>query len=557
MNEHAYIVTSSVQLTGLTIQTFDARAQEAFKTGLAVFLGVTSDDIEITGFLSASRMGVKVPGRRLLESSLSVEFSVSADSRVIAEGLAGELSSLDSSEPSVNELVDDFVSVGLHIEAIEIEAQPEVVQVANEDSVAHSYPSSTVPGSSTAQPYESSVVPGSTAHHSYPSSTVPGSSTAQPAPSSTVPGSSTAQPYESSVVPGSSTAQPAPSSTIPGSTTAQPARSSTVPVSTYDVDATYVRGARATARLVGFDLALFDKAAEFHFRTGIAFYLSVDVDRVFIIGMFPSSSASRRLLVLTGYIDVEFVVSASSESEADQLLTQLQVAEDEGSDEFEEALTVVGDLQLSYVYVLPGVYVFDLAPSPTAHPYMPSSSTTPSRSSTVSTVTSDCVQSGTQTDLSMYDDEGSLQMDALDAAQSFAEENGLKVPDADMFVRAKICNAPQMSCCSDLGWRQDNMLRFPYVCGDSAGCELRMYEDAKRNCVALGAELCRGNAVSTSMNDPTCKGTKTDYVWTLTRCDVNGVEGRVIRPSAGGAPGPLCETNLLALHQSRCCSNVC
>ena len=33
------------------------------------------------------------------------------------------------------------------------------------------------------------------------------------------------------------------------------------------------------------------------------------------------------------------------------------------------------------------------------------------------------------------------------------------------------------------------------------------------------------------MNDPSCPGSKTDYVWTLTKCDVNGVAGRVIRPA--------------------------
>ena len=92
---------------------------------------------------------------------------------------------------------------------------------------------------------------------------------------------------------------------------------------------------------------------------------------------------------------------------------------------------------------------------------------------------------------------------------------------------------------------------------DAAACARDTFQQAQENCKARGGDLCRGNAVSTSMDDPSCPGSKTDYVWTLTKCDVNGVAGRVIRPSAGGAPGPLCETNTLALHQSRCCSNVC
>jgi hypothetical protein len=171
---------------------------------------------------------------------------------------------------------------------------------------------------------------------------------------------------------------------------------------------------------------------------------------------------------------------------------------------------------------------------------------------------SDCVNPGSKTNFNLYDELGSLENTALRAAQAYATKNGLKVPDTDMWVRPKICNLPHMKCCADLSWRRDNRIRFPFVCGSApVGCQTHAYEDAKATCVARGGYLCRGNAVSASMNDPTCPGTKTEFAWTLTRCDVNGVDGRVIRPSAGGAPGAMCETNLNAQHQTRCCSNVC
>ena len=171
--------------------------------------------------------------------------------------------------------------------------------------------------------------------------------------------------------------------------------------------------------------------------------------------------------------------------------------------------------------------------------------------------TPDCVPLGTETEESQYERAGSLQHEALQQARDFARDNDLPMPNASTFVRAKVCNAPHMRCCAELGWRQDNRVRFPFVCGDAAACARDTFQQAQENCKARGGDLCRGNAVSTSMDDPSCPGSKTDYVWTLTKCDVNGVAGRVIRPSAGGAPGPLCETNTLALHQSRCCSNVC
>ena len=103
------------------------------------------------------------------------------------------------------------------------------------------------------------------------------------------------------------------------------------------------------------------------------------------------------------------------------------------------------------------------------------------------------------------------------------------------------------------------MIRFPFQCGDASSCEKRTFADARRNCMTRGGSLCRGNAATTSKHDPSCPGNTVDYVWTLTKCEVNDVPGRIIRPSAGGENpvGQLCETNLLALHQSRCCSNVC
>jgi hypothetical protein len=196
-------------------------------------------------------------------------------------------------------------------------------------------------------------------------------------------------------------------------------------------------------------------------------------------------------------------------------------------------------------------------PTPTPDASTAYPTPTPDASTAYPTPTPDCVPLGTETEESQYEISGSLQHEALQQAREFARENDLPMPNASTFVRAKICNAPHMKCCLELGWRRDNRLRFPFVCGDAAECARRTFQEAQETCKAKGGDLCRGNAVSTSMNDPSCPGSKTDYVWTLTKCDVNGVHGHVIRPSAGGAPGPLCETNALALHQSRCCSNVC
>ena len=183
---------------------------------------------------------------------------------------------------------------------------------------------------------------------------------------------------------------------------------------------------------------------------------------------------------------------------------------------------------------------------------------TSTNADSTTTPDSDCVTPGSKTNLALYDELGSLENKALKAAQAYAIQTGLKVPDADMWVRPKICNLPHMKCCAELDWRFDNKIRFPFVCGSApVGCHEHTYAEAKNKCVAEGGYLCRGNAVSTSMNDSTCPGSKSDFAWTLTRCDVNGVDGRIIRPSAGGAPGALCETNLEANHQTRCCSNVC
>ena len=197
--------------------------------------------------------------------------------------------------------------------------------------------------------------------------------------------------------------------------------------------------------------------------------------------------------------------------------------------------------------------------SSSSSPFYPASTSSSTPPSPVDESSSDCVNPGSKTNFNLYDELGSLENTALQAAQAFAAENGLKVPDADAWVRPKICNLPHMKCCANLpDWRRDNQIRFPFVCGSApVGCHTHTYDESKAKCVAEGGYLCRGNAVSTSMKDPTCPGTKTDFAWTLTRCDVNGVEGRVIRPSAGGAPGAMCETNLKARHQTRCCSNVC
>jgi hypothetical protein len=118
-------------------------------------------------------------------------------------------------------------------------------------------------------------------------------------------------------------------------------------------------------------------------------------------------------------------------------------------------------------------------------------------------------------------------------------------------VRAKVGNAPHKRSCAEWGRRQDNRGRLPQVSGDAAASARDTFQQAQENSKARGGDSCRGNAVSTSKDEPSRPGSKTDYVRTLTKGDVNGVAGRVIRPSAGGAPGPLRETNTLALQQSR------
>lgn len=88
-------------------------------------------------------------------------------------------------------------------------------------------------------------------------------------------------------------------------------------------------------------------------------------------------------------------------------------------------------------------------------------------------------------------------------------------------------------------------MRFLFVCGDSVGCVKKMFDVVRKNCVVRGGDLCRGNAVSTSMYDLSCVGIKLDYVWMFMYCDVNGVYGCVICLSVGGVFGVFCEMNLM------------
>ena len=74
---------------------------------------------------------------------------------------------------------------------------------------------------------------------------------------------------------------------------------------------------------------------------------------------------------------------------------------------------------------------------------------------------SDCVPLGTETEESQCERARSLQHEALQQARDFARDNDLPMPNASTFVRAKVCNAPHMRCCAELGWRQDNRVRFP------------------------------------------------------------------------------------------------
>ena len=396
---------------------------------------------------------------------------------------------------------------------------------------------------------------------------------------------------------------------IPDDDSTAPTPTSTISPSD-DANATKIHEVRTGVRLFGYTVTSFNFEERGFFRRGMAAFLGIAPKQVTINHVEDANMRSTRRLLQTIAIDVYYVVSTTTAQVAAAVV-----------DETNKALNATGsgallvDLQnaglvISQVTIIsrPNVTVVSAPPTPAPAPAPtpsstpsaaafnlsdininlnvdvtvhidesnlsppaanattgrstnnypgPSATPTPNAPTAYPTPTPDCVPLGTETEESQYEISGSLQHEALQQARDFARENDLPMPNASTFVRAKICNAPHMKCCSELGWRRDNRLRFPFVCGDAAECARRTFQEAQETCKAKGGDLCRGNAVSTSMNDPSCPGSKTDYVWTLTKCDVNGVHGRVIRPSAGGAPGPLCETNALALHQSRCCSNVC
>ena len=358
---------------------------------------------------------------------------------------------------------------------------------------------------------------------------------------------------------------------------------------------------KSVVRLVGYHAGAFGETQSRLFKVGMATFYKVAPEDISISSVKDVVSSSSRRLLQTSAIDVNYTVTSTTIESvlevANQTNSAVTTTQGEVYDDLRAAGLIISDavilleaqttekasaLAPSGPYDInvnlhldvdvhvdnapasreptsstPGGYPADTEggnPS-TPYPAAPSDSSYPA--SSYPAAPSDCVPVNTETEAAQYYRNESLQHEALETAQSYARQNDLPLPDAHTFVRAKVCNAPHMRCCSELNWRQDNRVRFPFVCGDSAGCAKKTFDVARKNCVARGGDLCRGNAVSTSMHDPSCVGTKSDYVWTLTHCDVNGVHGRVIRPSAGGAPGALCETNLMANHQSRCCSNVC
>jgi len=391
-------------------------------------------------------------------------------------------------------------------------------------------------------------------------------------------------------VPGESTnAYPTPSP-VPGEAPNAYPTPNHVPGETPAPTAQIVYETTSVVRLVGYDSATFGETQSRLFKVGMATFYKVAPEDISISSVKDVVSSSSRRLLQTSAIDVNYTVTSTAIEIVEEVvdLTNSAVATSQG--EIYDDLSAAGLIINDAVILLEAQTTEKASTSAPSGPYdinvnlhldvsvhvdnapashEPTSSTpggnpaeteggNPSTpSSSYPAAPSDCVPVNTETEAAQYYRNASLQHEALEIAQSYARQNDLPLPDAHTFVRAKVCNAPHMRCCSELNWRQDNRVRFPFVCGDSAGCAKKTFDVARKNCVARGGDLCRGNAVSTSMHDPSCVGTKSDYVWTLTRCDVNGVHGRVIRPSAGGAPGALCETNLMANHQSRCCSNVC
>ena len=464
----------------------------------------------------------------------------------------------------------------------------------------NAYPTpSPVPGEAPNAYPTPSPVPGETPN-AYPTqSPVPGeTSNAYPTPSP-VPGETpNANPTPSpSAFP---TQSPVPSETPNAYPTPSPSAFPTpspVPGETPAVGPTYsepiaqiVYETKSVVRLVGYHAGAFGETQSLLFKVGMATFYKVAPEDISISSVKDVVSSSSRRLLQTSAIDVNYTVTSTTIESVLEVANQTNSAVTTTQGEVYDDLRAAG-LMISDAVVLLEAQTTEKAPAlAPSGPYdinvnlhldvdvhvdnapasrEPTSSTpggnpadteggNPSTpTSSYPAAPSDCVPVNTETEAAQYYRNESLQHEALETAQSYARQNDLPLPDAHTFVRAKVCNAPHMRCCSELNWRQDNRVRFPFVCGDSAGCAKKTFDVARKNCVARGGDLCRGNAVSTSMHDPSCVGTKSDYVWTLTHCDVNGVHGRVIRPSAGGAPGALCETNLMANHQSRCCSNVC
>ena len=550
-----YLVDSVLRIDGYDMNTFDAVSRNAFTAGMARFLGIAFAHVRIIDVTVVHTS----TGRRLLTDLLDVEFVAELPTEESANAVAQEITDLmdsENAEAIQNELMTDLQEAGLD-------------QVTNGEMTQ-------VPVISSASSEPSSPVPGETPN-AYPTqSPVPGETpNAYPTPSPS--------------------AFPTPSP-VPGETPAVgPTYSEPIAQIVYET--------KSVVRLVGYHAGAFGETQSRLFKVGMATFYKVAPEDISISSVKDVVSSSSRRLLQTSAIDVNYTVTSTTIESvlevANQTNSAVTTTQGEVYDDLRAAGLIISDAVILLeaqttekasalapsgpydinvnLHLDVDVHV-DNAPAsrePTSstpggnpadteggYPSTPTSSypaggypSTPT--SSYPAAPSDCVPVNTETEAAQYYRNESLQHEALETAQSYARQNDLPLPDAHTFVRAKVCNAPHMRCCSELNWRQDNRVRFPFVCGDSAGCAKKTFDVARKNCVARGGDLCRGNAVSTSMHDPSCVGTKSDYVWTLTHCDVNGVHGRVIRPSAGGAPGALCETNLMANHQSRCCSNVC
>ena len=609
-----YLVDSVLRIDGYDMNTFDAVSRNAFTAGMARFLGIAFAHVRIIDVTVVHTS----TGRRLLTDLLDVEFVAELPTEESANAVAQEITDLmdsENAEAIQNELMTDLQEAGLdQVTNGEMTQVPVISSASSEPSspvpgeTPNAYPTqSPVPGETPNAYPTQSPVPGE-APNAYPTSSPNAYPTQSPVPGeapnayptqSPVPGE-TPNAYPTSSPNAYPTQSPVPGETPNAYPTPSPSAFPTpspVPGETPAVGPTYsepiaqiVYETKSVVRLVGYHAGAFGETQSRLFKVGMATFYKVAPEDISISSVKDVVSSSSRRLLQTSAIDVNYTVTSTT------IESVLEVANQTNSAVTTTQGEVYDDLRAAGLIISDAVILLEAQTTEKASALAPSgpydinvnlhldvdvhvdnapasrepTSSTPggnpadteggypsTPTSSYPAAPSDCVPVNTETEAAQYYRNESLQHEALETAQSYARQNDLPLPDAHTFVRAKVCNAPHMRCCSELNWRQDNRVRFPFVCGDSAGCAKKTFDVARKNCVARGGDLCRGNAVSTSMHDPSCVGTKSDYVWTLTHCDVNGVHGRVIRPSAGGAPGALCETNLMANHQSRCCSNVC